>query len=38
VSGDDAADVGFFAPDALPPISHNSHRRALDDWLAGGRI
>jgi len=32
--GDDAADVGFFAPAALPPISHHSHRRALDDWLA----
>jgi len=30
--GDDADDVGFFAPDALPPISHHTHRRALDDW------
>lgn len=32
VAGDDAADVGFFAPDALPPISHHTHQRALDDW------
>jgi ADP-ribose pyrophosphatase YjhB (NUDIX family) len=35
--GDDAADAGFFAPDALPPISHHTHQRALDDWLAGRR-
>jgi ADP-ribose pyrophosphatase YjhB (NUDIX family) len=33
--GDDADAVGFFAPDALPPISHHTHRRALDDWLRG---
>ena len=33
--GDDAADIGFFAPDALPPISHHTHRRALEDWMAG---
>ena len=31
--GDDADDVGFFAPDALPPISHHTHRRALEDWM-----
>jgi ADP-ribose pyrophosphatase YjhB (NUDIX family) len=34
--GDDADDAGFFAPDALPPISHHTHRRALEDW-AGAR-
>jgi ADP-ribose pyrophosphatase YjhB (NUDIX family) len=34
VPGDDAADIGFFAPDQLPPISHHSHRRALEDWMA----
>lgn len=28
-AGDDADDVGFFAPEALPPISHHTHRRAL---------
>ena len=33
-AGDDADDLGFFAPGALPPISHHTHRRALDDWLA----
>jgi len=33
--GDDAADAGFFAADTLPPISHHSHRRALEDWIAG---
>jgi ADP-ribose pyrophosphatase YjhB (NUDIX family) len=32
--GDDADAVGFFAPDALPPISHHAHRRALEDWAA----
>jgi ADP-ribose pyrophosphatase YjhB (NUDIX family) len=32
--GDDADAVGFFAPDALPPISHHTHRRALEDWIA----
>lgn len=32
--GDDADAVGFFAADALPPISHHTHRRALDDWIA----
>ena len=36
--GDDAADVGFFAPDALPPISFHTHQRALDDWIAGGPL
>lgn len=34
VPGDDADDVGFFAPDALPPISHHTHRRALADWAS----
>lgn len=33
--GDDAAALGFFAPSVLPPISHGTHRRALDDWIAG---
>lgn len=31
-AGDDADDVGFFAPEALPPISHHTHRRALAAW------
>jgi ADP-ribose pyrophosphatase YjhB (NUDIX family) len=31
-AGDDADAVGFFALDELPPISHHTHRRALDDW------
>lgn len=34
VAGDDALDAAFFAPDALPPISHHTHRAALHDWLA----
>jgi 8-oxo-dGTP diphosphatase len=34
VPGDDADDVGFFTPGALPQISHHSHRRALEDWIA----
>jgi ADP-ribose pyrophosphatase YjhB (NUDIX family) len=31
-AGDDADEVGFFAPDELPPISHHTHRRALEAW------
>jgi ADP-ribose pyrophosphatase YjhB (NUDIX family) len=34
-AGDDADAIGFFAPGALPPISHHTHRRALDAWAAG---
>lgn len=33
-AGDDADDVGFFALDALPPLSHHTHERALADWTA----
>lgn len=36
-AGDDADDLGFFAPDALPTISHHTHRRALDDWISARR-
>ena len=32
-AGDDADDAGFFAPEALPPISHHTHQRALEDWM-----
>lgn len=32
--GDDAMHAAFFAPDALPPISHHTHQTALDDWRA----
>jgi ADP-ribose pyrophosphatase YjhB (NUDIX family) len=31
-AGDDADDVGFFDLGALPPISHHTHREALDEW------
>ncbi len=34
-AGDDAAEVAFFAPDALPPmaqIGFETHRRALSEW------
>jgi ADP-ribose pyrophosphatase YjhB (NUDIX family) len=31
-AADDADDAGFFAPDALPPISHHTHARALEAW------
>lgn len=34
-AGDDARAAAFFAPGALPPISHHTHRAALDDWLRG---
>jgi 8-oxo-dGTP diphosphatase len=33
-AGDDADDVGFFEPGALPPISHHTHRTALAEWVA----
>lgn len=33
-AGDDASELGFFAPDLLPPISHQTHRRALEAWRA----
>lgn len=32
VAGDDADAVGFFSLNELPPLSHHTHRRALDDW------
>lgn len=32
-SGDDADDAGFFAPEAMPPISHHTHRSALAEWV-----
>lgn len=32
--GDDADNAGFFAPDALPPISHHTHQAALRAWAA----
>jgi 8-oxo-dGTP diphosphatase len=32
LAGDDADDVGFFAADALPPLSHHTHERALAAW------
>ena len=36
-AGDDADDLGFFAPAALPPISHHTHRSALEDWMSAER-
>jgi ADP-ribose pyrophosphatase YjhB (NUDIX family) len=37
-AGDDAAEVAFFAADALPErIAFQSQRDALRDWAAGGR-
>jgi 8-oxo-dGTP diphosphatase len=33
-AGDDADDVGLFSPNALPPISHHTHRQALESWSA----
>jgi 8-oxo-dGTP diphosphatase len=35
-AGDDADDAGFFAPGGLPPISHHTHRQALDEWAREG--
>jgi ADP-ribose pyrophosphatase YjhB (NUDIX family) len=35
IAADDADDAGFFAPDALPPLSHHTHRRALQDYFTG---
>ena len=33
MAGDDADGIGFFTPSSLPPISHHTHRRALEDWI-----
>ncbi len=33
VAGDDTDEVGFFAPDALPPIAFDSNQAALAQWL-----
>jgi 8-oxo-dGTP diphosphatase len=38
IAGDDADAADFFAPDALPPISHHTHRRALDNWLSAKQV
>jgi 8-oxo-dGTP diphosphatase len=32
-AGDDADAIGFFSSTGLPPISHHTHRRALEDWF-----
>jgi ADP-ribose pyrophosphatase YjhB (NUDIX family) len=32
--GDDAANIAFFDRHNLPPISNQSHQRAINDWLA----
>jgi 8-oxo-dGTP diphosphatase len=32
-AGDDADDVGLFAPGVLPSLSHHTHRRAIEDWM-----
>jgi ADP-ribose pyrophosphatase YjhB (NUDIX family) len=34
LAGDEASAIGFFAPDALPPLSAPIHRRVIEDWLA----
>jgi ADP-ribose pyrophosphatase YjhB (NUDIX family) len=34
-AGDDARDVAFFSPDALPPLAFASTRRALNRWREG---
>lgn len=34
LAGDDADAADFFALDALPPLSHHTHARALADWAA----
>jgi 8-oxo-dGTP diphosphatase len=33
-AGDDAEAVGFFSAGKLPPISHHTHQRALEDWFS----
>jgi 8-oxo-dGTP diphosphatase len=32
-AGDDADAIGFFGPAELPPISHHTHRQAIEDWF-----
>lgn len=33
IAGDDADAAGFFEPQALPPLSHHTHQRALHDYF-----
>ena len=37
IAGDDADMIGFFAPGELPPISHHTHRSAIEDWVVEQR-
>ena len=32
-AGDDADAIGFFSLTELPPISHHTHRQAIEDWF-----
>jgi 8-oxo-dGTP diphosphatase len=32
-AGDDADAIGFFSSTELPPISHHTHRQAIEDWF-----
>jgi ADP-ribose pyrophosphatase YjhB (NUDIX family) len=34
IAGDDADMIGFFDPAQLPPISHHTHQRAIEDWIS----
>jgi 8-oxo-dGTP diphosphatase len=34
IAGDDADMISFFAPTQLPPISHHTHQRAIEDWIS----
>ncbi len=33
IAGDDAADAGFFSPEALPPIAFDCHKKAIVELL-----
>ncbi len=33
IAGDDTDEVGYFAPDALPPIAFDSNQAALAQWI-----
>jgi hypothetical protein len=32
-AGDEVQQVGWFRPDALPPLAFSSHRKVLQHWM-----
>lgn len=37
-AGDDASEVGLFAPSALPPLAFQATKQAVEHWAAGSML